>query len=112
MSHPKPPEIWDAVFPTPDNSDIITRPVLILTAPSVQKTCLVTPLLASKPIDAESITIEQNGFQNTKPCSPCFINPHNLYPIDITLFITKVSSLTPSEFDKLKDVINSLIRIS
>ncbi len=110
MSHPKPSQIWEAIFPTSDNSDIVTRSLLILSAPSEQKTCLVTPLLASKPDEPKYIQIDKECFQGKKPTHSCFINPFNIYPMDIVLFIAHSSELHSVEFDHIRQTITDLMK--
>jgi hypothetical protein len=111
MSHPKPAEIWEAIFPMNDKSDIITRPVLILSAPSSAKTCMVTPLLAEKPVEPKSVQMDKDRFLNKHPQAACYVNPYNIYPMDITLFISHCADLDPADFEKIKTAIFDLIKI-
>jgi hypothetical protein len=110
MSHPKPSEIWEAVFPTDDTSDIITRPVLILSTLSAHKTCLVTPLLAEKPDEPKFVQIDKDRFLIKKPLAACYVNLYNIYPMDLTLFTSRCAEIDTADFERIRSAINELIQ--
>ena len=110
MSQPKPRQIWEVIYSDLTEQEVLTRPVLVLTLPSSQQTVLVTPLLNRSAGDAKTIEIEQIHFSDSVPTSHCYINPSNIYPVVISLFVRQIAELKPEKYSVIIETISGLMQ--
>lgn len=98
MSKPRPRQIWEVIYSDVNTQEVFTKPVLVLSPPSVQQNIIITPLLSQPPEETTHMTLNPSCFITTLPSCNCYISPYHLYPVNINLFIRQVGEITTESY--------------